>query len=281
MSGKIVGLVFRKRIGGAAIKAVLAYCAERADEKGCGVWVAKTTMAAAVEMDRATVYRAVTSLVNAGLLRAVGKRRHPNGETIEYDLDLVKLAALPDATSLIEAPAPRRAPPAVAESDVAPVAPCDALPVAPCDPSHHATPPVAPCDPKASHHATQTSLEPPLNRKNPPMPPTGGKGGAPSAREKAEAEVRAVLCEVMPADLADDFMAHRRAKRAKVTLLAAQRIAKSLRGHPDPAGVVNHSIANGYTGLFPESVGQPRASPPDQSESLKAIFAKVSRDLLQ
>lgn len=157
MSGRTVGLVFRKRIGDSAMKSVLAYCAERADDQGRGVWVAKTTMAAATEMSRATTYRAVGDLVAAGLLVAVGKRKHPNGETIEYNLDLARLAALPDATRTVEAPAPKPAP--------TPVQRPDASPVQQLDPSSIRTPPVQQPDAKASSSETQTVSEPSVNRQ--------------------------------------------------------------------------------------------------------------------
>lgn len=235
MSGKVVGLVFRKRIGGSAMKAVLAFCAERADDAGKGIWVSKPTMAAGIEMDRATVYRAVAALVTAGLLKPVGARYHPNGETVEYDIGLDVLAALPDAVTAVDAPATRRTARPVAQRDVAP-----------CDPSHSATPPVAQCDPKTSHSATQTVLEPSLNRQ----------------RADAARDVRAALVAVVSEQVADDFIAHRQAKRAKLTVRAAELIAQKLSGRPDADAIVNHSIAQGWTGVFPDSVRPAGKAPP-------------------
>ncbi len=63
---------------------------------------------------------------------------------------------------------------------------------------------------------------------------------------------RAALCAVLSDDMADAFIAHRKAKRAKLTDHAAELIAAKLRGHPNPDAVVEQSIMNGWTGVFPE-----------------------------
>jgi hypothetical protein len=79
--------------------------------------------------------------------------------------------------------------------------------------------------------------------KEPPLPPKGGE--------------RAILCEVMSERSADDFIAHRKAKRAKLTERAAQIIADNLRGHHDPDAVVRMSVMNGWTGIFPDRAPKP------------------------
>ena len=74
--------------------------------------------------------------------------------------------------------------------------------------------------------------------------------GRAGARE--DAEIVATLSQVMPEDTALDYVAHRKAKRAKLTLRAATLVARSLDGHADPVAVVEASIANGWTGVFPD-----------------------------
>lgn len=69
--------------------------------------------------------------------------------------------------------------------------------------------------------------------------------------------VRDTLCRVVPEGVADDFIAHRLAKRARLTPRAAELIAAKLASHPNPIGVIEQTIANGWTGVFPEA----RASP--------------------
>ena len=80
-----------------------------------------------------------------------------------------------------------------------------------------------------------------------PLPPKGGE--------------RAALCEVLSEQVADDFIAHRKAKRAKLTDRAARMIADKLRGHQDPDAVVRLSIMNGWTGVFPEHIAAAKGPP--------------------
>ena len=76
--------------------------------------------------------------------------------------------------------------------------------------------------------------------KNTPIAPKGDR-------------VQEILQEVLSNDVASDFIAHRKSKRAKMTDRAAQLIVGQLRGHPSPDAVALHSISNGWTGVFPES----------------------------
>ncbi|NAZ37169.1 hypothetical protein GT358_10075 [Rubellimicrobium sp. CFH 75288] len=74
--------------------------------------------------------------------------------------------------------------------------------------------------------------------------------------------------------MADDYIAHRKAKRARLTPRAAQLIADRLRAMPDPVAAVEHSIAMGWTGVFDPPA--PRAIPPPGPEpDLDAIFAAI------
>lgn len=76
--------------------------------------------------------------------------------------------------------------------------------------------------------------------KNTPIPPKGDS-------------VFKILREVLSEAVANDFIAHRKAKRAKMTDRAAKLIVDQLKCHSNPDGVALHSISNGWTGVFPES----------------------------
>lgn len=72
--------------------------------------------------------------------------------------------------------------------------------------------------------------------------------------KKEQVKTREALVRVLSDQAADAFIAHRKAKRAKLTEHAAQLIARKLETHPDPDSVVFESIANGWTGVFPKNV---------------------------
>ena len=68
-------------------------------------------------------------------------------------------------------------------------------------------------------------------------------------RDAREVEIlRTVLSE----KVANDYALHRRKKRAKLTPRAAELIVAKLDGHPNPDAVVERSIMNGWTGVFPD-----------------------------
>ncbi|RMP18269.1 hypothetical protein ALQ28_03886 [Pseudomonas syringae pv. delphinii] len=51
-----------------------------------------------------------------------------------------------------------------------------------------------------------------------------------------------------------DWCQHRKEIRKPLTATTCTKQAKTLAGHPDADAVINQSISNGWTGLFPESV---------------------------
>lgn len=92
-----------------------------------------------------------------------------------------------------------------------------------------------------ANHIPDTIYQRDTNVSLTPLPPKG-------------ADIRAILCEVLSESVADDFIDHRKAKRAKLTARAAKMIADDLRLHPSPDDVVKLSIKNGWTGVFPANV---------------------------
>lgn len=106
MSRYVAALVYRKRVGSMARKAILAYCAERANDDGTGVWPAKTTVAREVECSKQTVIDVFRQFVSEGLLIEVGKRTTGNGYVVCYDLNIDAIKALDDAISEVETTGP-------------------------------------------------------------------------------------------------------------------------------------------------------------------------------
>lgn len=93
-------------------------------------------------------------------------------------------------------------------------------------------------------------------------------------KEPSVSKTRATLLTVLSPETADAYIAHRKAKRAKLTDHAAVLIAKKLAGHPDPDGVVENSIMNGWTGVFPEKTrGGPDGRTGKRAEQLRAFVA--------
>ena len=99
MSRYVAGLVYRKKVGSMARKSILAYCAERANDDGSGVWPAKSTVAKEVECSKQTVIDTFRAFANEGLLIEVGRRKTGNGFVVMYDMNIAAIRALPDAIS--------------------------------------------------------------------------------------------------------------------------------------------------------------------------------------
>ena len=149
MSNKVSVLVYSRRVGSPVRKAVLVYFAERASDNGEGVWASKSSIADAIECGRSTVIRTINDFVAEGILRQVGTRKHRNGETIEYAMDLTAIAALPsaksDETSLVAGPVPER------------------------DQSQSGTEPVPLRDPYPSRSGTQTTIRTTIEPSEEPL----------------------------------------------------------------------------------------------------------------
>ena len=201
MSRKIAALVYEKRTGSAVRKAVLAYLAELASDNGKGVWASKATIAAETECSRSTVIKTMNDFVDEGILVIVGTRKCQNGATIEYDLDVSKIAALPNAKSCHQS-----------ESRTSPY----------MDGSATDTPPVREPDVLPSASRTQTVLEPSLNQEEPLIVSPAQKkprrrscelpeGWVPSERNLSDARKKH-LTEQEISHEADQFANHHRSK---------------------------------------------------------------------
>jgi len=144
MSNRVSVSVVKKRLGSPVRKAIMLYCADKASDDGSGIFTSKGTIAAELELSRSTVISNINDLVEDGLLIVVRDRPHQNGVTVEYDIDLDALKALPNVKEKDDDPSGSRTRPT-------------AGPVRQPD----RTRPGAGQDPSGSR--TQTILEPSLN----------------------------------------------------------------------------------------------------------------------
>lgn len=87
-------------------------------------------------------------------------------------------------------------------------------------------------------------------------------------------DIRAILCSVVSQGVADDFIEHRKTKRAKLTVRAAELIAKDLAECHDPESAVLKSIKNGWTGVFPENPKESIGGQNDRTDGSAASAAQ-------
>lgn len=104
-----------------------------------------------------------------------------------------------------------------------------------------------------------------------------------SKTPRDERAVRDALCKVLSEGVADDFIAHRKAKRAKLTARAAELIGKELAGvsRAEADACALHSIAMGWTGVFANAIkaaSRGAAPAPDSLDAKRARWAKVRGD---
>ena len=225
MSRFVAALVYQKRIGSMARKSILAYCAERANDDGSGVWASKVRIAKEVECSKQTVIDTMRAFVAEGLLIEAGKRKTSNGYVIDYRVNVAAVKALPDAIedvfSTDDQSSELTGPDLDGSNELTP--------------RGQATGPqeVKPVDP----NRPLTVLEP-----------------SNSAREKKPKEDAALkaLCQRLKPETAADFIAHRKAMKKPLTARAAELLIAKLENCRDPDAVVNNSIMNGWQGVFPE-----------------------------
>ena len=82
-----------------------------------------------------------------------------------------------------------------------------------------------------------------------------GKREAKASRAKpSSANVLSILSRVASPEVASEFISHRNGIKKPITDTMADGMVKLLAGHHDPDAVLNHSIANGYQGIFPDKI---------------------------
>jgi biotin operon repressor len=95
MSNHLISEVYKRQIGTLAQNAVMVLLADKASDDGTGIWASKQRMADELGTTKQTVITTIKALIAAGLLREAGRRQSPNGYTVEYEINVNALHALP------------------------------------------------------------------------------------------------------------------------------------------------------------------------------------------
>jgi hypothetical protein len=144
--------------------------------------------------------------------------------------------------------------------------PCTSCTPAPDAPLHVVHPPPAPDAPLHVVHP------PPAPRAPEPSMNHQLETNVSNTRAKAD-QIRDRLARVLSPDVAEDFIAHRKAMRKPLTVRAAELIAKQLADSFEPDAAVNKSICNGWAGVFPEkSKGPGHERTAKSTERLRAFI---------
>lgn len=216
MSNPLVTLVYSKRVGSAARKAVLGYMADRANDDGANVYASKGRIARDTELSEASVKKAIREFIAEGLIREDGIRPCANGVTKVYAVIVDMVRALPGTN-----PEPRH-----------PVTPSPSNPVVRCDPvtqepppRHLVTPTPSPGDPKPP----RTTIEPKEDTSD-------------EVSKKADPKPFDVLTEVASEKAAKSFIKYRIGIRKALTITAAVRIRNSLQLIRDQGGAPDDAL---------------------------------------
>lgn len=205
----------KTKVGNPLRKLVLIKLADNASDQG-ECWPSYQHIADQCEIDRSTVRKHIKHLEAQGLVR-IENREGPKGNSTNLYYLTLRNPVGQNST---------------------PVGP-KSTGVGP-----QPTPPVGPESTRTSH-----SFEPVTE----PVEQT--VAAAPSAKKKAS-KFDPVTCK--PANVSEqtwvDWCQHRKEIRKPLTATTCAKQAKTLAGHHAPDAVINQSISNGWTGLFPEKV---------------------------
>lgn len=98
MSNHVSSLVRSRNLGvGLTGKSVILLMADFSSDDGSGIWASKATMAKELETTERTIQRTIKALIDAGFVSEIGRRKHRNGETYEYKINLAKVQDCPPA----------------------------------------------------------------------------------------------------------------------------------------------------------------------------------------
>lgn len=215
MSMELMVKAMKTKVGNPLRKLVLIKLADNASDQG-ECWPSYQHIADQCEIDRSTVRKHIKHLEAQGLVR-IENREGPKGNSTNLYYLTLRNPVGQNST---------------------PVGP-ESTGVGP-----QPTPPVGPESTRTSH-----SFE--------PVTESGGQtvAAAPSAKKKA-AKFDPMTCK--PTNVSEqtwaDWCQHRKEIRKPLTATTCAKQAKTLAGHHAPDAVINQSISNGWTGLFPEKV---------------------------
>ena len=94
MSNLVSNLVQTKKIGSNTQKSILMYMADKASDDGSGIWVSKKNMAADLEMAIRTLQTNIRDMVSDGIITEAGQKKHKNGYTVDYTINLERVGTL-------------------------------------------------------------------------------------------------------------------------------------------------------------------------------------------
>lgn len=256
MSRYVAALVYQKRVGSMARKSILAYCAERANDDGTGVWASKVRIAKEVECSKQTVIDTMRAFVSEGLLIECGRRKTSNGYVVDYRVNVAAVKALPDAFE----------DPFSTDDQSSDLTGPDLDGSNQLTPRGQATGPqeVKPVDPNRPLTVLKPSnkarAESDLFSANEQPESQAERSG--TAKKQKEDPIEVVLRSRLSQQAAADFIAHRKALKKPLTARAAELVIAKLEGCADPDAVVNASIMNGWQGVFPERAVPAPTAPP-------------------
>jgi hypothetical protein len=95
VSNHLTSLVYKLDVGSLMRKSTLILLADKASDDGNGIWASKQTMADELCCSRQAVINTLRAFIEEELLVEIGRKVHLNGYTVEYSLNIDKLAALP------------------------------------------------------------------------------------------------------------------------------------------------------------------------------------------
>nr|WP_314659190.1 helix-turn-helix domain-containing protein [uncultured Pseudomonas sp.] len=215
MSMELMVKAMKTKVGNPLRKLVLIKLADNASDQG-ECWPSYQHIADQCEIDRSTVRKHIKHLEAQGLVR-IENREGPKGNSTNLYYLTLRNPVGQNST---------------------PVGP-ESTGVGP-----QPTPPVGPESTRTSH-----SFEPVTE----PVEQT--VAAAPSAKKKAQ-KFDPMTCK--PTNVSEqtwaDWCQHRKEIRKPLTATTCAKQAKTLAGHHAPDAVINQSISNGWTGLFPEKM---------------------------
>lgn len=215
MSMELMVKAMKTKVGNPLRKLVLIKLADNASDQG-ECWPSYQHIADQCEIDRSTVRKHIKHLEAQGLVR-IENREGPKGNSTNLYYLTLRNPVGQNST---------------------PVGP-ESTGVGP-----QPTGGVGPESTRTSH-----SFEPVIE------PVEQAVAAAPSAKKKAS-KFDPMTCK--PVNVSEqtwaDWCQHRKEIRKPLTATTCAKQAKTLAGHHAPDAVINQSISNGWTGLFPEKV---------------------------
>lgn len=95
MSNHIISVAYKRDLRTPMRKSVMVLLADKASDDGSGIWASKQTMADELCCSKQSVISTIQDFISEGLLLELGRRKSPNGFTVEYGIVVDVLTDLP------------------------------------------------------------------------------------------------------------------------------------------------------------------------------------------